>query len=234
VVVPLQTLSVVDAVAADLRTNLFTGEFQVDRQLTEAEVAATYGVARPTAKAAIEKLVSEGLLQRRTHKTARVPVMSAEDVRDLYLARSCIELEVVRRLARSGASMADAVTANAEVLAADEEATGGPDIIAPTAGFHLALVGSLQSPRLDRVFRTVMGEMRLCMAQMRSRKLLRRDLIVEEHWAILACIDNGDADGAAAAMQAHLINAQNRLVPELEDGRPAGSPSEPEPRGVTR
>jgi DNA-binding GntR family transcriptional regulator len=221
VVVPLQTLSVVDAVTADLRANLFTGEFPVDRQLTEAEVAATYGVARPTAKAAIEKLVSEGLLQRRTHKTARVPVMNAADVRDLYLARSCIELEVVRRLAMSGASIAAAVSANAEVLAADEEAGGGPDIIAATTGFHQALVGSLQSPRLTRVFRTVMGEMRLCMAQMRSRKLLRRDLIVEEHCTILACIGGGDPDGAAAAMRAHLINAENRLVPELERGQPA-------------
>jgi DNA-binding GntR family transcriptional regulator len=223
VVVPLQTLSVVDAVAADLRTNLFTGEFRVNRQLTEAEVASTYGVARPTAKAAIEKLVSEGLLQRRTHKTARVPAMSADDVRDLYLTRACIELEVVRRLATSGVSIADAMTANAEVLAADEEASGGPDIIGPTTGFHLALVGSLQSPRLSRMYRTVMGEMRLCMAQMRSQNLLRRDLIVEEHWTILERIGKGDAEGAAAAMDLHLTNAQNRLVPMLERGRKSGA-----------
>jgi DNA-binding GntR family transcriptional regulator len=219
VVVPLQTLSVVDAVAADLRANLFTGEFRVNRQLTEAEVASTYGVARPTAKAAIEKLVSEGLLQRRTHKTARVPEMSADDVRDLYLARSCIELEVVRRLALSGASVADAVAANAKVLAADEEAGGGSDIIEPTTGFHLALVDALQSPRLNRMYRNLMGEMRLCMAQMRSRKLLRRDLIVDEHWTILEHIGKGDAEGAVAAMRVHLTNAQNRLVPELERGR---------------
>jgi DNA-binding GntR family transcriptional regulator len=226
VVVPLQTLSVVDAVAADLRANLFTGEFHVNRQLTEAEVASTYGVARPTAKAAIEKLVSEGLLQRRTHKTARVPAMSADDVRDLYLTRACIELEVVRRLAMTGASIADAVAANAEVLGADEEAGGGPDIIEPTTGFHLALVRSLQSQRLNRMYGTVMGEMRLCMAQMRSQKLLRRDLIVEEHWKILECIGSGDADGAAAAMRVHLTNAQNRLVPLLERGEKAEPPVE--------
>jgi DNA-binding GntR family transcriptional regulator len=216
VVVPLQTLSIVDAVAADLRSNLFTGELRVNRQLTEAEVATTYGVARPTAKAAIEKLVSEGLLQRRSHKTARVPAMSADDVRDLYLTRACIELEVVRRLAASGASITEAIAANAEVLAADEEVSVGSDITGPTTGFHLALVGALQSPRLDRTYSTVMGEIRLCMAQMRSRKLLRADLIVEEHRTIIEYIGKGDPEGAAAAMQVHLTNAQNRLVPTLE------------------
>ena len=69
----VQPLSIVDAIADDIRGNLFNGALPGSTQLTEAEVATTYDVARPTAKAAIEKLVAEGLLLRGTHKTARVP-----------------------------------------------------------------------------------------------------------------------------------------------------------------
>ena len=64
--------SIVDAVATDLRSRLLVGELTPDVHLTENEIATSYQVARPTAKAAIEKLVAEGLLVRGVHKTAHV------------------------------------------------------------------------------------------------------------------------------------------------------------------
>ena len=68
----IAAVSIVDAVASDLRSRIFAGELGSGDALTESEVASAYDVARPTAKAAIEKLVAEGLLDRGTHKTARV------------------------------------------------------------------------------------------------------------------------------------------------------------------
>ncbi len=183
-------------------------------QLTEAEVATTYDVARPTAKAAIEKLVAEGLLLRGTHKTARVPELGPDEVRDLYFSRLCIESEVVRRLA-AGRTLPEAlVRANNDVVAV--QSASGLEVTEPVIRFHLALVGALGSPRLTRVFGTLMGEMRLCMAQMNYRRLLHADLIAEEHKVILEQIAAGDPDGAVAALAAHLRQAENRLVPSLE------------------
>jgi DNA-binding GntR family transcriptional regulator len=43
--------------------------------------------------------VAEGLLRRESHKPAYVPVLSEADVRDLFLVRTPLELEVVRVLA---------------------------------------------------------------------------------------------------------------------------------------
>jgi DNA-binding GntR family transcriptional regulator len=205
-------MSIVDALAADVRKNLFEGKLESNKQLTEAEIASKYGVARPTAKAAIEKLVTEGLLLRGTHKTARVPEMSMADVHDLYLTRVCIEVEVVRRLALAGQATKQAIAASVSALAADEVANSASPIIEPTVGFHLALVSALESPRLLRIYEGVMGEVRLCMAQMQSRKFLRRDAIVKEHKEILNRISAADAEGAAEAMRAHLTNAQERIA----------------------
>ena len=49
----VEALSIVDALAAELRQRVFSGDLTHSDALTEAEVARTYEVARPTAKAAI-------------------------------------------------------------------------------------------------------------------------------------------------------------------------------------
>lgn len=202
-------MSIVDVVAADIRDNLFSGLLAGRAQLTEAEVATSYGVARPTAKAAIEKLVAEGLLHRGTHKTAHVPELGPDDVRDLYFARHCIETQVVRRLAEQQLVPKSALTANSEVVARGKSSES---IIEPVVGFHSALVGAIGSPRLARLFRSLMGEMRLCMAQMQSKHLLRGGPIAAEHRRILDCITAGDPDGAVAALVEHLAMAERRLL----------------------
>jgi len=63
----IAAVSIVEAIAADLRSRVFSGELGSGEALTETDVASTYEVARPTAKASIEKLVAEGLLDRGTH-----------------------------------------------------------------------------------------------------------------------------------------------------------------------
>src|ERR1700691_4052420 len=217
----VQPLSIVDAIADDIRGNLFNGALPGSTQLTEAEVATTYDVARPTAKAAIEKLVAEGLLLRGTHKTARVPELGPDEVRDLYFARLLIESEVVRRLAAARILPEALSRANNEVLAL--ESPSGMELAEPVIKFHQALVGALGSPRLTRVFGTLMGEMRLCMAQMNYRRLLHADVIAEEHKVILEQIAAGNVDGAVAALTAHLRQAENRLVPSLKGLAPTAS-----------
>ncbi|WP_219843984.1 GntR family transcriptional regulator [Arthrobacter sp. MYb227] len=92
-------LSIIDASADDIRRRIFEGILEQRSVQTEAEVSGRYEVARPTAKAAIERLVVEGLLGRGLHKSARVKVLGPGDVRDIYTARTIVESEVVRRLA---------------------------------------------------------------------------------------------------------------------------------------
>jgi DNA-binding GntR family transcriptional regulator len=211
----VQALSIVDAIAQDLRTNLFTGVLRRDAQLTESEVAASYGVARPTAKAAIEKLVAEGLLLRGAHKTARVPTMGLDEVRDLYFSRLCFESEVVRRLAARRILPPAAVKANDDMATFDFGS--GMEAAETAMRFHISLVAALESPRLNRLFGTLMGEMRLCMAQMDYRHLVDAPAIAAEQKRLLEQIAAGHPDGAVAALTEYLRLAENRLARTLED-----------------
>ena len=209
-----QALSIIDALTDDLRLRIFRGELVRGTRLTETDLAAGYDVARPTAKAAIEKLVAEGLLRRDAHKTARVPSMNRADIEDLYFSRSYIECEAVRRMAGSRKVPDAARRTLAEIEAVGE--TSSIEIVEPDVRFHESLVDTVGSKRISRLYRALMGEMRLCMAQVQASGLLRASTIAAEHAAIVERIEAGDADGAAKAMRDHLTRGRDELAPWLE------------------
>lgn len=226
----VKALSIVDALTAELRDRLFSGELAQDDTLTEAEVARAYEVARPTAKAAIEKLVGEGLLQRSAHKTARVPSLGPDDVRDIYRTRAHLESSALRHLARSSRIPESAVAANDEISAM----TGNTplSIVEPDMRFHTALVDAMGSPRTSRMFGSLVSEVRLCMVQVQGQHLLTTSSISAEHQQILDAVATGDGELAVAVLTQHLGRARERLVAALggTPGPEAGLPDRPAQR----
>jgi DNA-binding GntR family transcriptional regulator len=213
----LQTVSVVDALVSSLRDRVLDGAIDPGRGLTEQDLATEYEVSRPTARSAITYLVTEGLLRRDAHKPAYVPVLSEADVRDLFLVRTPLELEVVRVLAGRRFAPEDAAKA------VDDLAAIGPErphsaFVEADLGFHRALVAAVDSPRLGRVYQALSGEIHLSMVQ--SRHALGRERIVSEHCGVLGAIKEGEADRAMTLMRSHLDGACAALAEKL-----AGMPS---------
>jgi DNA-binding GntR family transcriptional regulator len=181
--------------------------------VTEAWVAAEFGIARPSAKAAIEQLVASGLLIRTAHRTARVAAIDAATVRDVSRTRARLEAMALRELAAEARVPAAAVAANEEIAALPP----GPDpaTVDPDIRFHTALIDAIGSERTSRMYRTVLDEARLCMAQVQGRRLLDAHDIAAQHQAILDAARNGDGDLAARLLQQHLGAAEERLVDAL-------------------
>ncbi|MDX3227841.1 GntR family transcriptional regulator [Streptomyces sp. ME19-01-6] len=207
----LKATSLIDALVVELREQILDGRITGGTALTETEVAKQYEVARPTAKAAIERLTGEGLLRRDAHKSARVPVFEAGDIADLYFTRACVERQVMRELARRRSVPSAATSAQAEIreLAAADDSTIAA--VEPDVRFHRSLVDALGSPRLSRVHASVMAEMRLCMAQVQTYQLLRIAEIADEHQNILDAIADGDPERADQALAFHLNRACEQL-----------------------
>jgi DNA-binding GntR family transcriptional regulator len=212
---PIATKTVVDAVTDDLRGRILTGSLTSAEAVTELELATTYGVARPTAKAAIEKLVGENLLVRGAHKSARVARLGPDSVRDIYLARAYLESEILRRLATSRTVPEEAVRANADILAA--ASSGDLALVEPDLRFHTALVEAAGNERIARMYGSLMGEVRLCMTRVQSLHLLNSESIHAEHRLILDALAAGDAEGAARILDSHLATARERLAEALEE-----------------
>jgi DNA-binding GntR family transcriptional regulator len=217
--------SIVDAIATDLRTRLLAGELTPDVPLTETEIATSYDVARPTAKAAIEKLVAEGLLVRGVHKTAHVVELGPESVRDIYLARAYLESEVLRRLARTRTVPEGAAQANRDIAAVGDSAMA---VVEPDMRFHTSLIDAVGSERTSKMYRSLVSEVRLCMTRVQSLHLLGTDLIRAEHQKLLELIEAGEGEAAALLLDEHLGRARERLVAAFggEAGPEADVPSD--------
>lgn len=206
----LRVISVVDAIADSLRDAILAGELMPGTALTETDVAGRYEVARPTAKAAIEKLVSDMLLERSNHKTARVRRLGPEDVRDIYRTRATIESEVLRQLARTRLVPAGTREANDQIRSLDDGSAFA--VVKPDMAFHTALIDGLGSLRTSQLYRTLASEVTLCMAQVQGHHLLDTKTIVAEHDGLLDLLAAGDGARAATLLAAHLGRARERLV----------------------
>jgi len=211
--VALGVVGVVDAVTVQLRSRILSGEISSGTPVTEASVSQAYGVARPSAKAAIEQLVASGLLVRTAHRSARVIDIDATIVRDVYRTRARLESAALRELATRREVPASAVAANDEIAALP----GGPDpaSVDPDLRFHTALIDAIDSDRTGRMYRSVLDEVRLCMAQVQGRRLLDAADIAAQHAAILRAVADGDAGLAADLLAVHLSAAEERLVAAL-------------------
>lgn len=211
---PIRTLasvSVVEALGDDVRRRLFAGELPGGTAVTEALLAEEYGVARSSAKAAIEKLTAEGLLQRGAHRSARVPVLTPDEVRDVYRTRLRLESAALRELAAARTAPVAARAANVRVRESGALASVEPDM-----RFHAALVEALGSPRLERMYGSLVDEVRLCMAQVQGRSLLAVAQIADEHDEILRLLAAGEGEAAVECLRGHLTRASERLAAALD------------------
>jgi DNA-binding GntR family transcriptional regulator len=212
---PLEVPSLVDALYEDLRERILSGVLPAGTAVTEMDLAAQYSVARPTAKASMERLVHDGLLRRGSHKTARVPLLGTDDILDLYRTRSYLEREVTIVLTEKQL-VPDAARRSVQQMydmGADPPLMGVVNI---DVAFHSALVDALGSPRMNRLFRSLVAEVRLSMAQVQAHHLLQPLRIADEHSAILDRIEHGDVEGAVTEITAHLERACARLISHVE------------------
>ena len=87
-----------------IRSNIIDGTLPPGSQLNEVELASSFGVSRGPVREALQRLIQEGLLRSEPHRGVFVPVMTDEDIDDVYLAREALEIAAVRRIASTGRS----------------------------------------------------------------------------------------------------------------------------------
>lgn len=197
-----------DTVAADLRASIVDQTDAPGSTITESAVALRFGVARPTARTAIDRLVAEGLLRREPHHAARVPVLTREDITDLYDSRATVESAAVASLARSGTIPAEALSAHRAI----QGMTEGDSFAQEDVSFHRALVNGQPSVRLGRMHALLMGEIELCIGQVQSYSLLNPQEIAAQHQGILAAVIAGDTTSAEQLTRSHIEYSRDRLL----------------------
>jgi DNA-binding GntR family transcriptional regulator len=199
---PLKIVSTVDALAKALGDRVLNADFRPGDPIREVQIAREYGVGRHTVRAACSRLAHEGLLRREPNRGMFVPLLSGDDVRDLYWLRSCLEIPIFARLAE-----------NAEVPPEAEERLRQFEALPPSApwsevveadfSFHRALINAVGIERLSQMYESLTWEVSLAIAQLQPRYSSTYDL-AREHRTLLEALDSGDSTIATAAIREHL------------------------------
>jgi DNA-binding GntR family transcriptional regulator len=196
-------VTAVDAVTADLCERIFQGDVPPGTRLVGAALAEEYGVSRQTVREALANLAYRGVLESRPRRGMVVTLLEAAAIRDLFQARSVIEIATVRALARTS-TVAYGVRQAVERLASLDAGDPWIEVVDADVAFHVALVTSVGNRRMTRLFAALADEARLCIAQAMRPRYGGVGELVGEHRAVVAAIEAGDVAAAAAAMREHL------------------------------
>ena len=212
-VTPLDRVSAVDELAAAVRTRVLDGEMPAGARLPEAELCATYLVARHTARAALRALAAEGLVVIEPHRGARVAALDAEQVRGLYELRTALEVEAARlALERAGgrlpATVEQAVRRLAGVCRRRRPAWSA--VVDAHEGVHAALVAASQSPRIIAAHAALAGETRLFLVQMRPAWTLER--MAGDHERLVGDLEARGPD----VLRPHLRESADAVLAAIE------------------
>lgn len=190
-----------------LRASIVNGTLEPGSQLSEVELASSFGVSRGPVREALQRLVQEGLLHSEPHRGVFVPVLTDEDVHDVYVAREALESAAIRSIIASGTTSAASESLDRFVAQMREaEASGDWETVGNVdLEFHVALVDATSSPRLKRMFSTVISETRLCLGVLTAADA--RDDLVEEHRLISEAISEGDTEKALDVLKKHFDDA---------------------------
>jgi DNA-binding GntR family transcriptional regulator len=187
------------------RRAIIEGRYQPGSPLRIHQLAAENGVSLIPVREAIRMLAADALVEVIPNRGARVAPLSVEDMLDMYRTRIVLEGEALRQAAPN-------IT---------------PDVLTEARALIGRFVAALER-RDDTAYEYHRALHFLLYERSRSRWLLRliailwdhteryrrlsiprvtQESVVDEHGAILDCLQIGDADGAVRALQHHLENS---------------------------
>jgi DNA-binding GntR family transcriptional regulator len=202
-ITPIEPVDVALTVVNRLRDMLAKGRFEPGEQLTEPAIAAAFHVGRGPVREALKRLTEQGLLVSERNRGVFVPVLSIEDVEDIYRLRGAVELAalkaIIQRPDPQAFSRLWVILQEYREHLAVQDWDGADEL---DMAFHRALVGASGSRRLIQAFATVSVETRMCLRALVFHHPDHPDM---EAWHanILRAAEKGDLPAAQRALEFH-------------------------------
>lgn len=163
----LNTVSTVDAVCNALERDILSLRFAPGEKVTESEIAVRYGVSRNTVREGIAHLLAQGFLTKIANKGVYVRKFTPEDVQEIFHLRALLEIEAVNTIL-SGDTHPTDLYKNVEEMESFTRRDQWDEYVLADIRFHSALVAAAGSPRLSKLYDTILTEVKLCIYQTRN------------------------------------------------------------------
>lgn len=202
---PIDRRPTSDVIADELRDRIVDGALAPGEQLGEVALAEQLGVSRGPVREAMQRLIQEGLLVAERFKGVFVVTLESDDVDDIYVARAAVERAAAAAIIRRGdEAVIDRLHAQVDrMIAAASKASSWGRLAELDLAFHESLVAASGSPRLVRMYQTLLAETRICLAAIEADYPDPND-IAAEHGQLVAALRLGDLPAVLAAIDAHL------------------------------
>ena len=235
------------------------GRFAVGARLPpERDLAARFGVSRPTVREALVALEIAGLIEVRVSSGAYVCprkdsastahlVEAGPSAFEVIKARRLLEPAVAAEaaLARTKAELMELAKAM-ELFERHRKGTHW-EMLEADRIFHLCIARAAHNERIVRVVENFWQDMFspiFAILSSRTNLAEKKALTMNDHRTIFSCIERRDSAGAEAAMLSHLVHAEMKLLKSEVDGtsqaaaprvlqRRAGRPGRSKPGGAT-
>ncbi len=206
-----------DRLAQEFRRRILSGEFPRDGWLRQDELAREFGVSITPVREALRLLSSEGLVVVEPHRGVRVLGANLEKILAAYVVRRLTESFATRRAVyRLSALDLDALAHILEVHPVDVAETRSRN-----RAFHFYLYDRCGVPELTTMISQMWDAFPWDLLLAADGRTLESE---REHRLILEAAIAGDADGAAALLEAHLASGLRSIEQHLGVGDPVQDP----------
>lgn len=206
--------SVREAAYGHLRDAILQGTLLPGTRISEPNLAEQLGVSRTPVREALQRLSQEGLVELTPAKGARVRVLSAGEVREVYEVRAMLEGEAAR-LAAERADGAELEALEHHLTQLDRlPAEGFAAQMRVDFDFHAALVGAAHNQALARIY----GDLRSSLALVRSyqQTLSQHPKTRHQHHQILRALRERNPEQAAYAAKTHVVHFMEIVLSNMD------------------
>jgi len=202
---PFRPRTAQNAIAAELRRRILSGELAPGTQLRQGEIAQMLDVSITPVREAMRELASELLVDSDPHRGMFVHAPSSEEFAEANAIMHPLEHLAVRAAAQhiTAEEIADAEA----ILDAMDNATGHR-WVQLNVEFHHVILHASRMPLLEASLSRLrnFSSLYVAAALVTTARVIERGR--DEHRQLLELLRAGDADGAAACATAHLDASQ--------------------------
>lgn len=203
-------------VAAELRTAIMDGAFNLGEPLSEDVISDIFGVSRTPVREALRELQAEGLVDIVPKSGTYIFRPSADEILELGDCRIRFEawaVELAIAANREGAAndLATLLAAMTDALDADDRR----EYNRLDARFHLTFFDHCGNRYLQRAYRMNVARISALRAHLASRTAGATATSMEEHALIVERFRRGDAAGVAAVLERHILRTGDSYASAL-------------------